>query len=106
MSTYLHSTSLPGYWNNCHRELNGSIGITHDFDAGESSVRIAPRTLLVTERIGATDGFFYCAKDRKSRMRRADVERHRETQRLLLGHFRRIYARHERARDGISRGMA
>lgn len=54
------------YWRIINKNINGSIGITHDFDSHTTTVRFAPRTFILTERIGATDGFYWCIKDRNT----------------------------------------
>lgn len=61
----LNDSESKDYWRTIHMGINGSIGITHNFENKTSTIRIAPRTFATLERIGCLDGFYFCLKNRK-----------------------------------------
>ncbi len=72
-------------WNLTHKGIFGSLGYTHDFTEQKSTLRVAPRTFVASNQIGATDGQFHTIKDRQSELN-AEARAHIvDVQRKLLG---------------------
>jgi len=72
------------YWNTLHKNINGSFGITFDFDSNTTTFRLAPRTFALKERIGATDGFFFCSKNREKYLEPSTHKEFVDTQKKLI----------------------
>lgn len=75
---------FPYRWNDFFLGLAGSLGWTIDYGSDIQTLRVAPRTFVTKEKIGATDGKYYTHKERAEYMPLAEREYILSRQREIL----------------------
>jgi hypothetical protein len=83
----LNDPTTKGYWRTIHMGINGSIGITHNFENDTSTIKIAPRTFATLERIGCLDGYYFCLKNRKEYLNQEHITQIKNIQCELFSIF-------------------
>lgn len=72
--------------NNFYKGIAGSVGWTHDFDTGKSTLRFAPRTFVSAQKLGCSDGFYMGIKDKSSYL--SDKDSRLTVQRRIFSQLR------------------
>jgi len=75
---------FPYQWNDFFLGMAGSVGWSIDCRANTQTLRLAPRTFVTKEKIGATDGKYYTHKDRANYAPLAERESILSIQREIL----------------------
>lgn len=80
-----------GYWRRFRSGISGSVGVTIDLETKSRCWRVAPRTFVSTEHLGATDGTYLCRKDRTASAPQAVRAAHEQVQVVLLARLLRHF---------------